>query len=78
VSESSKDDEAKHLVCVKSPETFKKMAFLDNYPNLETIDANTCGISQIDYDLHIYGENVKTSFFLVNLHTLDLSNNNIT
>jgi Leucine-rich repeat (LRR) protein len=76
VSESFKDDKAKHLICVKSSEPYERMAFLNNYQNLETIDANTCGISQIDYDLHLKG--TSNSIFLKRLHTLDLSHNNIT
>jgi Leucine-rich repeat (LRR) protein len=76
VNEYSKDVRAKRLICVKSSEPFKRMVFLNNYPNLETIDANTCGISQIDYNLHIQGS--QNSIFLKSLHTLDLSHNNIT
>jgi Leucine rich repeat len=76
VSESSEDVKAKRLICVKSPEKFERMVFLSNYQNLETIDANTCGISQIDYDLHV--KKTSNSIILESLHTLDLSHNNIT
>jgi Leucine-rich repeat (LRR) protein len=76
VSESSEDNGAKLLICVKSPEKFERMVFLNNYQNLETIDANTCRISQIDYDLHVKG--TSNSIYLTKLHTLDLSHNNIT
>jgi Leucine-rich repeat (LRR) protein len=51
------------------------MLFLNYFPNLETINANTCGIREIDYNLHT--TNPPASFFLNNLHTVDLSNNNI-
>jgi Leucine-rich repeat (LRR) protein len=51
------------------------MVFLNTLPNLETIDANTCGIQEIDYDLRT--SNSAVSYFLRHLHTLDVSSNNI-
>jgi Leucine rich repeat len=78
VYESSKDDKAKRLVCVRSLEAFKDMVFLEYLPNLEKIDANTCGISEINYDLHVKSNYSEPSIYLKNLATLDLSVNNIT
>jgi Leucine-rich repeat (LRR) protein len=77
VNENTGDGKAKHLFCARSTEFFRKMVFLYNFPNLVTIDANTCGISEIDYDLHINVQGKPTSFFLNGVHTIDLSHNNI-
>jgi Leucine rich repeat len=65
----------KHLYCESSAEAFGRMVFLYYFTNLETIDANTCGIIEIDYDLH--KPNTSASLILNQLHTVDLSNNNI-
>jgi Leucine-rich repeat (LRR) protein len=51
------------------------MGFLIYLPNLETIDARSCGISKINYDIqHIAG---AESLYLNRLHRADFSHNKI-
>jgi BspA type Leucine rich repeat region (6 copies) len=64
----SKD--SKHLYCEESSEVVENIEdFLVSKPNLETIDARSCGISQI----YLYIED----FHLYNLHTAIFSHNKI-
>jgi Leucine rich repeat/Leucine Rich repeat len=65
---------AKNLFCTKTPNAEESMEFLKYFPNLETIDARSCGISNIDYDAHI---NVSISLLLDRLHSADFSHNQI-
>jgi Leucine-rich repeat (LRR) protein len=62
--------DVEHLICLRSDHPFEKLMFLTKMKNLKTIEANSCGIEEIDYDL-------KDCLFLYHLHTVDLSNNHI-
>jgi Leucine-rich repeat (LRR) protein len=66
---------AKNLICKNSSEPKENMNFLIKLPNLETIDARSCGIKNINYDIHII-TGVK-SLHLDRLHTADFSHNKI-
>jgi Leucine-rich repeat (LRR) protein len=65
----------KHLFCKKSSEPKPNMNFLTFLPNLETIDARSCEISKINYDIHIIAGAER--LYLNRLHTADFSHNKI-
>jgi Leucine-rich repeat (LRR) protein len=71
----TEEKNAKHLFCKKSTEPKPDMNFLTQLPNLETIDARSCGISKINYNIPIIagGE----SFHLERLDRADFSHNKI-
>jgi Leucine-rich repeat (LRR) protein len=72
---ATKQETAKHLFCNKSSEPKPNMDFLIHLPNLETIDARSCGISKINYDIHIIDG--AESLYLNRLHRADFSHNKI-
>jgi Leucine rich repeat len=66
---------AKHLFCKKAPKPIDNMVFLVKLPNLETIDAKSCGITNINYDIH--SKAGEESLHLYRLHSADFSHNKI-
>jgi Leucine-rich repeat (LRR) protein len=69
---ANEEKTAKHLFCKNSSEPKHNMNFLAQLPNLETIDARSCGISKINYNIHISGAES-----LNRLHRADFSHNKI-
>jgi Leucine-rich repeat (LRR) protein len=65
----------KNLICKNSSEPKENMNFLIYLSYLETIDAHSCGIKNINYNIHIIA-GVK-GLYLDQLHTVDLSHNKI-
>jgi Leucine-rich repeat (LRR) protein len=69
-------EDFKHLYCEESHETIKNVAYyLVHQADLETVDARSCGISQIDLDIYI--ENELQYFYLHKLHTANFPHNKI-
>jgi Leucine-rich repeat (LRR) protein len=70
-----KEYSARNLICKNSSKPKENMNFLVNLTNLETIDARSCGIKNINYDIHIIAG--KTGLYLNSLHRADFSHNKI-